>query len=245
MECRDAQFYLRFRRPGSDDLGPEVAADLDRHLTGCGHCAAEAGAASAFDTAVAAAMLDVPVPAGLRNKLIAHVAEKRGAALRRKAYRYAGTAAAVFLALGLTFGLFGSRPTFNTYTDLVANFDEQRENPHDAVQKWLAEQKVTALPEPFDPRLFDTTGHDRIKDRYVPYVGFRDPRTQQWARVYVLRRDGPFKLKDLAGFQGSSCQARVYDDEQKFRDVVFVVVFTGRDLEPLLVAKPVNGTQAN
>src|SRR5205814_9340182 len=72
MECRDAQFYLRFRRPGSGELGPEVAGDLDRHLAGCEHCAAEAAAASAFDTAVATAMTDVMVPAGLRNRLIAH-----------------------------------------------------------------------------------------------------------------------------------------------------------------------------
>ncbi len=38
MECRDAQFQLRLRRPGPDDLGPEVTAALDRHLAGCPHC---------------------------------------------------------------------------------------------------------------------------------------------------------------------------------------------------------------
>lgn len=239
MECRDAQFYLRFRRPGPDELGPEVAADLNRHLSGCDHCAAEAAAASGFDAAVATAVLDVPVPAGLRNRLVAHIAEKRGAELRRKVYRYAATAATVFLALGLSFGLFAGRPKFDVYTDLVAKFEDQRDSPEAAVQKWLAEQKVAALPEPFDPRLFDTASYDRIHDRDVPYIAFRD--RGQWAKVYVLRRNGPFKLADLKGFQGSICQARVYDDEQQFRDVVFVVVFTGPDLRPFLTDRPANG----
>src|SRR5262245_60343822 len=156
MECRDAQFYLRFRRPGSDELGPEVAGDLDRHLAGCEHCAAESAAASAFDMAVATAMMDIPVPAGLRNKLIAHVAEKRGADLRRKAYRYAGTAAAVFLALGLTFGLFAGRPVLEP-SDLAANLDQQVQNPHAVIQKWLGEQNIAKLPEPFDPALLGPT----------------------------------------------------------------------------------------
>jgi hypothetical protein len=240
MECRDAQFYLRFRRPGSDDLGPEVAADLDHHLAGCEHCAAEAGPASAFDSAVATAMREVAVPTGLRNKLVAHVAEKRGAELRRKAYRYAGTAAAVFLALGLSFGLFAGRPTFDV-DKLGARLDGQLENPSEAVQNWLKDQKVTALPEPFDPRFFELTSYDRVEGRSVPFIAFRD-QNGQWARVYVLRRDGPFKLNDLQGFQKSNCMGRVYDDEQKFRDVVFVVVHNGPDLRPLL---KINGGRAN
>ena len=102
------------------------------------------------------------------------------------------------------------------------------------------ERTVGVLLRWFDPTLFDTTSYDRIKGRDVPYIAFRD-RTGQWARVYVLHRNGPFKLKDLEGFQGSNCQARVYDDEQKFRDVVFVVVHTGPDLRPFLVDRPVNG----
>jgi hypothetical protein len=241
MECRDAQFYLRFRRPGSDELGPEVAGDLDRHLAGCEHCAAEATTASAFDTAVATAMQDVPVPVSLRNKLVAHVAEKRGTDLRRKAYRYAGTAAAVFLALGLTFGLFAGRPNFSVYADLGQPRDDQLQNPSAAVSQWLAAQNLAALPEPFDPTLFDNADYHRIHERYVPCIRFRERHGSGWAEVYVLRRNGPFRLTDLRDFQGSNCQARVYDDEQKFRDVVFVVVHTGPDLRPFLVTGRVNG----
>ena len=55
MECRDAQFYLRFRRPGADEIGPEAAADLDRHLADCPHCGPAARSETAFDRAVGAA----------------------------------------------------------------------------------------------------------------------------------------------------------------------------------------------
>jgi hypothetical protein len=245
MECRDAQFYLRFRRPGSDELGPEVAGDLDRHLAGCEHCSADAATASAFDTVVATAMKDVPVPAALKNRLIAHVAEKRGAALRRKAYTYGTAAAAIFMLLGLTFGLFVSRPTLEVYADLVSPHDEQLQNPNGAVSQWLAAQKLGKLPEDFDPALFDLTGFEQIHGRDVPFIRFRERNGLGWARVYIFGRNGPFKLTDLKDFQGSNCQARVYDDEQQFRDVVFVVLHTGPDLRPFLRQKPVNGVAAD
>lgn len=242
MECRDAQFYLRFRRPGSDELGPEVAGDLDRHLAGCEHCAAEAGLASAFDTAIATAMKDVPVPAALKNRLIAHVAEKRGAALRRKAYTFAAAAAVIFLAAGLTFGLFAGRPSLDVSADLAGPREEQLQNPNGAVTQWLAAQKVKKLPEDFDPALFDLTSYAQIHGRYVPFIRFRERNNGLgWAEVYVIPRNGPFKLADLKDYRGSNCQARVYDDEQQFRAVVFVVLHTGPDLRPFLRHKPMNG----
>ena len=239
MECRDAQFYLRFRRPGSDELGPEVAADLDRHLAGCEHCAAEAWAASAFDAAVAAAVRDVPVPAGLRTKLIAHVAEKRGADLRRQTYRYAGAAAAVFLALGMALGLFAGRPTLQT-SELAASLNDQVEDPRAAITKWLAAHGASKLPEDFDPALLGPAGFEKVRGESVPFVEFRERGGRGSARVFALRRGGPFNLKDLRDFQESNWQARVYDDEREFRGVVFVVVFTGPDLRPFLRANTGN-----
>src|SRR5436309_1837901 len=108
MECRDAQFYLRLKRhhaTGGDELGVDVTASLDGHLATCPACSADARAASSFDRAMASAMCAVPVPAGLRDHLIAHVASKQGAILRRKLSRGAVAAAAavvlVFLALSV------------------------------------------------------------------------------------------------------------------------------------------------
>ena len=60
MECRDAQFYLRFRRAGTDDLDADVSAALDQHVAACPQCAADAASARAFDAAVSKAMRQVP-----------------------------------------------------------------------------------------------------------------------------------------------------------------------------------------
>jgi hypothetical protein len=239
MECRDAQFYLRFRRPGSDELGPEVAGDLDRHLAGCDHCTAEARTASAFDTTVATAMQDVPVPAGLRNKLVAHVAEKRGAELRRKAYRYAGAAAVVFLALGLSFGLFGRRPSLDTYADLVAPTDEQVQDPKAAIRNWLAAEGLPAvLPQPFDPKLLDSTTYERVKGKNVPVIKYYDRNGPPgFAKVYILRVDGQFAdVEDLKEAVASNCQAQVFKNVERARGFVYVVVYTGPDLGRFLTA---------
>ena len=236
MECRDAQFYLRFRRPGSDELGPEVAADLDRHIAGCEHCAAEAGAQTAFDVAVASAMRDVPVPAGLRNKLVAHVAEKRGAELRRRAYRYAGTAAAIFLALGMTFGFFARRPSLDT-SRMVMDTERQLTSPDAAIREWLVAEKLpTELPAPFDPNLFIDRGYERVDGREVPKVVYVSRNGPGFAKVYILR-PGEFRGQEtLEGFQASNCRAQVFTDLPGANGFVYVVIHTGPDLRPFLKA---------
>jgi len=236
MECRDAQFYLRFRRPGSDELGPEVAADLDRHLAGCEHCSAEAGAQTAFDVAVAGAMRDVPVPAGLRNKLVAHVAEKRGAELRRRAYRYAGTAAAVFLALGMAFGFFAQRPSLDTSRMVIA-LEDQVQNPDTAIREWLVAEKLpTELPAPFDPNLFIDRGYERVNGREVPKLVYAPRNGSGFAKVYVLR-PGEFRGQEtLEGFQASNCRAQVFKDLPGAAGYVYVVIHTGPSLTPFLKA---------
>ena len=86
MECRDAQFYLRLRRHAIDELGPDASAALNGHLTGCPLCAADARGAASFDRAMGSAMRAVPLPGGLHERLVRHVATKQGAILRHKAY---------------------------------------------------------------------------------------------------------------------------------------------------------------
>src|SRR3954453_23761537 len=115
MECRDAQFYLRLRRHAADELGADVTAALDGHCATCGACSADSRAAAQFDRAVASAMKAVPVPAGLRERLITQAARAQGAALRQKAYRVGGLVAAGMLLVGLGISVFSTtRPTFDT-----------------------------------------------------------------------------------------------------------------------------------
>ena len=183
MQCRDAQFYLRLRRQAGDELGTDVTADLDRHLAGCPACAADAGRAAGFDRAVASALRAVPVPAGLRDKLLAQASTQHGGVIRRKVYRVAALAASLFVGVGLAFGVFSaSRPKIDT-TALVMLTDEQIEDRDGRILgKWLADQKFpTELPLPFDPTLVIGMGTEQVQGQDVPVVTFAHPKERGFA----------------------------------------------------------------
>src|SRR5690349_10025566 len=114
MECRDAQFYLRLRHHAADELGPDVDAALEGHLTTCPACAAEARAAASFDRALASAMRAVPVPAGLHERLLTRAASKQGEILRGRLYRTGALVAAALVLVALGISIFSAaRPKFD------------------------------------------------------------------------------------------------------------------------------------
>lgn len=234
MECRDAQFYLRFRRPDRDELDTDVAAELDQHLAGCPHCAAESRWVSAFDTAVSKAMRSVTIPAGLRERLITGVSARRGAILRRRAYRVAAVAASLFLTIGLAFGIFtAARPIPDT-TALALNNDSigDPQAAEQQVRDWLhAKGLPPDLPEPFDYRLHISHHWEEVQGREVPVVLFRENSGPGFAKVYIFRAT-QFNVKDVPEAQASYCQARPYPNAAA--GITYVVVFTGQDLTPFL-----------
>jgi hypothetical protein len=227
MQCRDAQFYLRLRRQAGDELGADVAGDLDRHLTGCPACAGDARSAASFDRAVATAMTAVAVPAGLRDKLLTLASVHRGGVLRRRVYRACALAASVFVVTGLAFGIFSaSRPKIDT-NQIVVNSDRLYEDPEGALRDWLVAQNFPEqLPEPFDPYLLMSLGTEPIQGKDVPVAVFRHPRERGFAKVYFFRDDGTFNLKDLQDAQMSHTMARVIKDPARFRGVQYVIVHT-------------------
>ncbi len=241
MQCRDAQFYLRLRRHTADELGADVAGDLDRHLTGCPGCAADARAAETFDRAVAVAVRSVPVPAGLREKLLTQASVHHGAVIRRQAYRVAALAGCLFLAVGLGFGVFSAgRPKLDTAT-LVLESDDQIRDPDAALRRWLTAQKFPAeLPvprdetDPFDTDLLMSLSVERLQGKDAPVVVFRHPAGRGFAKVYLFHTPGEFDLKSVQDAQGSQTLARVINDQTRYRGVVYVIVSTGPSLKPFL-----------
>jgi hypothetical protein len=237
MECRDAQFYLRLQRHATDELGPDVTGALNVHLAGCPTCAAGARSAAALDRAVATAMCAVPVPASLRERLITRAAAAQGAILRRKLYRYAaaGAAALVFLALG--FGVFSNtRPKLDPER-LVQEAEDQVSDPEGATKRWLAARKLpTELPYPFDYTLFAGYGTEDVAGRPVPWVKFRSsvPGDNGFVKVFIVRDDGRFDLKNLQDVQSSRARAQVLRGKENQFGVTYVLVYTGFDLQPFL-----------
>src|SRR4051812_12811224 len=113
-----------FGRHGSE-LAPEDAAALDAHLAGCPGCAGAVQFERAFDDRVAKARLAVPVPAGLKGKLLDGVAADRGAWYRQKFYALAGLAAAVLVAVGGVIAWQVGTPREMTVTGIVDQADQQ------------------------------------------------------------------------------------------------------------------------
>jgi anti-sigma factor RsiW len=227
MLCRDAQFYLRLRRPAGDELGADVAADLDRHLAGCPACGAGAAAAQGFDRAVAAVMRGgVPVPAGLRDALVSQASAHHGALIRRKAYQVAAAAAAVLVAVGLGVGVVSvSRPKIDT-NEMLVQADSQLQNPDAALAAWLAQQKLPGqLPVPFNTDLLVTLGTERVQGADVPVAVFRHPTQSGFAKLYFFRTDGTTNLNGLRDTNASLTMATVIDGPQH-RGVKYVVVHT-------------------
>lgn len=232
MQCRDAQFYLRLRRHAGDELGAEVTADLDRHLAGCAGCAADARTTESFDRAVGAAVRAVPVPPGLRDRLLTRASEHHGAVIRRRVYRVAAVAASLFFGVGLAFGLFSvTRPKIDT-TALVMSADALIQNPDDALTQWLTAQDLPPhLPEPFDTDLLVSLGRERVQGADVPVVVFRHPADAKtapltrFAKVYVLRTDGRYNLDALRDDNASHTAARVVADPRQFRGVKYVILY--------------------
>ncbi|MBA4064021.1 MAG: hypothetical protein C0501_09975 [Isosphaera sp.] len=227
MQCRDAQFYLRLRRPAGDELGADVSADLDRHLAGCPGCAADARAAGGFDAAVAAAVRAVPVPAGLHDRLRTAASAHAGAVIRRRAYRVTALAASLLLAVGLGFGVFSvTRPQIDSYA-VVGPAEGLVSDPDAVLKTWLAERKLPPqLPAPFDPDLLVMAGSERVQGVDVPVAVFRHPDDPKYfARLYAFRADGTLNLDGLRNdFASNTAVTVIPTDARQFRGVRYVVV---------------------
>lgn len=236
MECRDAQFYLRLKRHAAqnaasgDELGPDVSALLDSHLATCPACATDARTASSFDRMMASAMRAVPIPSGLHEHLVAHVAAKQGAILRGKLYRGATAAAAALVLLFLGLGVFSStRPKIDTNA-IASNLESQVGDPDDSTREWLAAQKLPdRLPLSFDYNLLVFRDIVKVEGRDVPVMVFRSPNANDNGRalVYIIRENGRFDLKGIQDAQNSHITARVIVGQDQFRGVTYVVLYTG------------------
>ena len=236
MQCLDVQFYMRLRRHANDELDAVVIADLDRHLAGCPACAVDSRNALSFDRAISTAMKAVVIPAGLRDKLLTQVLAYRGTSLRRKAYRLTALAASVFLAIGLGFGIFSAtRPNLDTDA-LVMRADEQIQDPEGSIQRWLIARHFPAqLPAPFNAEYLTFLGFERIQDRDVPVIIFGGSSDRGFAKIYLFHTNGAFNLdpKTLRDAQASNTRAIVKSLPQT-PDVVYMIVYTGHDLQPFL-----------
>src|SRR5262245_565381 len=98
MECKTAQQLAAFLAPGKSELDAEHSAALESHVRACPECARRIRFAQSFDQQIARAMRNVPVPAGLKERIAARLSPKRPVWYRRPAVRAWAAAAAGLIA---------------------------------------------------------------------------------------------------------------------------------------------------
>jgi hypothetical protein len=228
MHCHLSRLLLAFR-PG--ELAGEDRAALDAHLRACPACAAAAKSDAAADSAIRSAMLAVPVPTGLRAKLLAAAAAQQGTAWRRKATGWAGGVLAASIAVSLiSWGVWHYNRPVLTSDAMSVLLDQERLSREQTVGEWLRSKGAPAtLPLPFEYGYYSSYGTQPLKGREVPVVEFQNGPHQ--CRVYVFRANAFHNpegvWKDVTGSE-FNIQAKVEGEW------VYLIAYTSPTLEPFL-----------
>lgn len=238
MDCRTAQILLEFARPLTRELDVTEAEALESHLADCPECARRARTLFATDERISAAMRDVPVPEGLRERLLAGLSREPQPTRRRLILQQLGNlaaAAALLLAIVIGWAQRGETPIIDT-EELVSITNAEIANPVPRlVDDWLQKQGVRVpAPTNFDYRLLAHYHMADLQKQRVPLMVFvrtENGRTYQ-ARVYLLSAD-QFNLNpSTLATPASVCVVQLMPHPSK-PHYGYLVVFTG-ELEPFL-----------
>jgi hypothetical protein len=239
MNCDTARLLGELSGPAVTELDPAEAAALREHLAGCPDCTEWGQRARRLDEHLGRAMRDVPLPAGLQDRLHNRLRAARSAQRRRVVVRAAAVAAAVLLALGLGwYWRLSLRPLVNA-DQVAVELGEMAGNRPDRVEDWFRARGVSMIAPaqfneaPLNYALLESYGMAEFQGVQVPQLVFFYPGpAPALARIYVLT-DRDFNLDQLVATRAAGSTHRV----EVFRlpdnpHVAFVVVYTGDSLTP-------------
>jgi hypothetical protein len=198
MDCHDIRLLLAFTRAGGDAIDSTEQKALQEHLQACPECAALASSEQALDRVLGTAMRDVPVPAGLKARVLDKVAVNRP----RPWGKIAAAAAVLLLAVGITGWLLRPLPAVDPSDVYLVLNRGQGHAPADVVEKWFNDQGV-------EMAAWRELNHDDLwfydiiefQGRRVPKLVFyrpekKDGRPSVIAQVIVLRTN-QFNTREL------------------------------------------------
>lgn len=237
MDCRTARLLLDFARPHAAELEAAEAATLENHLADCPECRSLARAERRLDQHFGSAMSDVPVPEGLRQRLIARLHAQRDAWYRRRILQVAGVAAALVLVGWLGWSL-QHRSASVVQVGAVVDAANQMASI-ERVDQWLRQEGYdSGAPSRFDYALLVSCGMAEFQGRKVPELVFLQGTAH--ARVYLLRTtdfDIKASLAVQRHAQSGAFTAELIEDAAASR-VAYLVVYTGDSLTPFLISQP-------
>jgi hypothetical protein len=242
VECKIAQLLAVYLAPGKSELDAEQSAALEGHLRSCPECARRIRFEQSFDQRVARVMRAVPVPGLLKANILERLQTARPKAWhRRPLWRVAAAAAAVLMAVGLGFALWGNSRVQLDPQKIVAENDAKGPKPD--AQRWLAEQGIAFLPQtPLNLDLLTFYGLTEFQKKTVPTLQLYNGQRNVIARVYVVR-EPDFDLKNLPDTNSSLSgpwRVEILRDQNLPARLAYVVVYTGDNLEPFKAPAPSN-----
>ncbi len=233
MDCMTARILANLPGSRAAELPAEDGANLDQHLHSCSDCRRHVEIEQRLDAPMARAMQAVPIPPGLKSRILDQLATQRGAQHRRRFFYSAAAAACVFAAVGLLTWKPQSQVKFDI-NEFVMNADSYIEDPKPQVDAWLKAQGVHYKPPvAFDPRLLTFHGLATVQGKQVPILCYRNVERNVVASVYILRGDD-FDLSALPRtFSGSSGygHTEILLDPAQPTKLAYVIRFTGDSLD--------------
>jgi hypothetical protein len=232
MDCRHARMLLEVAHPLATELEATETEALAVHLADCPECGPLAEADRRVDEKIGAAMRDVAVPQGLRERIGRRLQVERDVWLRGLVIRTLGAAAAV-IAVGWIGLLWIGKPVEPDLHQVLGVVD-QRESSAKMVEQVFADMGVTMVaPRKFDYRnlvSFNMAVFPDGNGKLAPHLVFvrREQNGAQFsAQVYVLS-GRTFKLDEIrtATLVGSQQNIKV-DGIESNPHVVYVIIYTG------------------
>ncbi len=251
MDCRTARLLLEFHRPRVGELPAEEAVELERHLAICTECDAAGRAARRLDDHFGPALRDVPLPGGLRERLLGRLREERSTRLhRRLAWTGRGVAVAAALLVGTLLWLHFRAPEPPAKLDVATlsqvEGDRDRLNSPESVAAWFKEKHHLAMiPPDFNYNCLVECDVAEVQGKQVPrLVFYRElgPEDITRATVYVLTRE-QFDLDALnewhgAQVEGFSQPVTVWPPRDGRNDTAYLILLFVGDLNKVMLDGP-------
>jgi hypothetical protein len=227
MDCRTARQLLEFARPIHPELEGEELEELQLHLAECPECGPLARAERQADQHLGRAMLDVPVPKGLYDRLSAQHRREWWGWNRKGMAAALSVAAVIFLAIGASF-LLSSKPIHLTVPGDEIWMMAANPRPESIEAAFQSKGFKTVAPPDANYDLLHYYGVANLQGKDVPFLFFTDGKND--AHLFIL----PVKVFDVeeayANQQGmgSGWKAEIrYDPSRQYG---YLIIYTGEPL---------------
>lgn len=235
MDCTNARLLLHVSGREGNELIPADQGLLDEHLRACPDCANLVKAERKLDRVVGRAMNAVPVPLGLKSRILEAVRP----APKGRWWPWIAAAATVLLAVGVA-GYFYFRPGSRFDLEAIAwDYDSRLRSPEEAEHWFAGRGLTTAAPRRFNYQYLRLAGVELIQGKKVPRLYFEAPDNES-AHVFILPARNVDLSKDARGvIPGSNYNMLFLPSEDE--SFWYMVFYTTSTLDPFYRQRNPNG----